>query len=221
MEHEFDFNLLIEAMSELVKRSLATLVPVFIALVASGLAVDYYLADYSWANLCVGVLQFVICYYLVKGLARHSGLLADGDEGPGFGAYFGLSFVIGLGTTLGYLLLVLPGIFLAVRWSLAFPFLFAGENYEGRDGAIGSSWAITGTVFWQILAAYSAAIVLTVISLFAYYQTGIAAGGAPLLAWLAVGNVTSAASTTFALVLGFASFLLLRTDREELTRIFA
>ena len=81
---EFDFNLLIAAMGELAMRSLATLVPVFFALFASGLAVDYYFAEYSFAGLFAGVLQFVISYFLVKGLARHSGLLSEGDAAPGF-----------------------------------------------------------------------------------------------------------------------------------------
>ena len=218
---EFDFNLLIAAMGELAMRSLATLVPVFFALFASGLAVDYYFAEYSFAGLFAGVLQFVISYFLVKGLARHSGLLSEGDAGPGFAAYFGVSFVIGLGTTVGFLLLVLPGFFLAVRWMLAFPFLFSGETYEGSNGAIGSSWEMTRAVFWKLLAGYIVSIVLFAISLYAYYMYGSVFDQTIGLIWLGVANLASAASTIYMLVLAFASFLLLRGDNEELARIFA
>lgn len=218
---EFDFNVLIDAMGELARRSLATLVPVFLALVAVSLTVDFYFAEYALASFFVAVIQFVISYFLAKGLARHSGLLAEGDEGPGFWAYFGVSFVIGLGTSVGYLLLVLPGIFLSVRWMLAFPFLFSGETYDGSTGSISSSWAMTGPVFWKLLAAYIVSIVLLAISMYAYYLYASTLDPATEFVWLSVANVASAASTIYMLVLGFAAFLSLRTDKEELERIFA
>jgi hypothetical protein len=41
------------------------------------------------------------------------------------------------------------------------------------------------------------------------------------LMWIGVANLASATSTIYMLVLGFASFLLLRNDDEELARIFA
>jgi hypothetical protein len=157
----------------------------------------------------------------VKGLAQHSGLLAEGEEGPGFGSYFGMSFVIGLGTSVGYLLLVLPGIFLSIRWMLAFPFLFSGKTYEGSDGAIGSSWAMTGPVFWKLLAGYIVSIVFTAIGIYAYVLYAGAFDPTMKHVWLAVAAIANAASTIYMLVLAFASFLLLRNDNEELARIFA
>lgn len=220
-DRELDFNVLIDAMGELARRSLVTLVPVFVALVALGLTVDFYYADYSIASLFVGVAQLVISYFLMKGLARHSGLLAEGEEGPGFMAYFGVSLAIGLGTALGFLLLVLPGIFLSVRWMLAFPFLFSGETYEGSSGSISSSWEMTRPVFWKLLAGYIVSIVFLAISLYAYYHYAIALDRTTELVWLSVANVAGAASTIYMLVLGFAAFLVLRTDREELERVFA
>jgi len=222
MEYDdFELGALINAIGELARRSLGTLVPVFFAIFALGFAVDYFFGDAIWAGVVVGIGQFVIGYFFAKELARDAGLLAPGAIGPGFGAYFGVSFLVGLGTGIGYLLLIIPGIFLQIRWMFAFPILFSPEdNAQGTD-SIARSWAMTGKVFWKLLAGWVMGLIFTAIAFYAYIYWAFVPDQPTHLLGLAVANAATAASAVYALLLGFAAFLLSRNDRAELERIFA
>lgn len=217
---KLDIGTLFYAMRELALRSMPVLLPVFLLLTAVGLLFDYFLPDLAGAQLILAVTQFVLSYFLVKGLAVHSDLLEEGAIGPGFGAYFGVSFMMGIGVSLGFLLLVIPGIILTVRWLLAFPALFNPEGYSSDRGALLQSWDMTGPVFWKLLPPYLFGLAFLGISLGAYRQVEEGAGDTMTLAALAVANLASATSTVFNLLLGFAAFLLLHVDRDDLARVF-
>src|SRR5690606_15174724 len=85
---------------------------------ACGFLVDIVLEETSAAGLLNSVVGFVASYFLMRALMGGSGLLPEGETG-GFWAYFGVSFVAGLGIGLGFVLLVVPGVILLVRWSPA------------------------------------------------------------------------------------------------------
>jgi hypothetical protein len=108
-------------------------------------------------------------------------LVADAYLGravdPGASMRFGLrrvgsvmwvSLLAGLGIFVGLLLLVVPGVYLAVAWSVAIPVLL-GENLRGR-AALRRSRALVRSRFWPcagvlFLSFLLAAIVTAVIAL--------------------------------------------------------
>ncbi|RJY08670.1 hypothetical protein D6201_04220 [Aurantiacibacter aquimixticola] len=201
-------------MLELARRSLATIVPVFFALFAVGFAIEFYFPDGIWIGIVIAIAQFVICYFLAKGLAQHVGLIGEGETGPGFGSYFGVAFLVGLGTAIGFLLLVIPGIVLTVRWLLAFPAVFAGGN-----SPISKSWEMTGPVFWKLLAAYIIGMLLIGVTFLAY-SYAYDADQTVHIAALAVANAAAAANSIYSFLLGFAGFVLLRDDSAALEEVF-
>ena len=222
MQRDFEFPELIEAMGELVRKGLPTILPVLFALVALGFGVDYVLGDETGSVLIISIGQFVISYFLVVGLARDSGLLGENEDGPGFGSYFGLAFVMGLGIGVGFLLLVIPGIFLTIRWLLAFPILFSPDDYgEEGKGSLGQSFAWTGPVAWKLTAAWIIGFLLSGVSLLAYSWMGFAPDQMTMIIGYGVANLAAALNTVYTLVLGFAAFLLLRDDKAELEEVFS
>jgi hypothetical protein len=93
--------------------------------------------------------------------------LADRGARARFWALLGLSILSGVGILLGLALLVLPGLYLLVRWTVAVPVLIAersgvvealtrsGEEIEGRF------WAVLAVclVFWATFALATAVVI--------------------------------------------------------------
>lgn len=218
---DFTFDALIGAIRELGMRSLATIVPVLVVMVGVGIVGDYYFLDASWYNFAWAIAQFLICYALVRGLARHAGLIEEGGADAGFGGYFVVSFLMGIGISFGYLLLVVPGIVLTVRWLFAFPLLFADRDFSDSRGALSRSWDMTGKIFWKLLAAYCVSLVLMGLGVAAYLYPGELASDTAFLVSISLANCANSAATIFDILLGFAAFMLMRNDKEELAQIFS
>lgn len=98
--------------------------------------------------LPAGLISLGAQYYLTATALEGRGLREPGRRNR-FGAFWGLNIVSGLGILLGYLLLILPGLYLSARWMVASPALLAEDN--GVNDALGESWAITQPSFWAIL----------------------------------------------------------------------
>jgi hypothetical protein len=69
----------------------------------------------------------------------------------GVGTVFGISILNGLGVLLGLVLLVIPGIVLLVRWTIAIPYAL-GED-AGVTDSLQGSFEETRGAFWPILLA--------------------------------------------------------------------
>ncbi|WAT18585.1 hypothetical protein OZN62_03110 [Aurantiacibacter sp. MUD11] len=221
MKATFEFDELLAKMIELAQRSLVSLAPLFVVLTAVGLGVDYYLSDSTFAGLFLTIFQFVLSYFFVKKLAEVVGFIEEGEIGPGFGAYFGLSFVMGLGTGIGFLLLVLPGMYLTIRWILAYPMLFAPRESGGNPAEpLRASWQATGPVFWKLAVAYLFSLVALALTFYIYWDPGFDELLRPQLIPLAIANVLSSAVLIYNIILGFAAFLLVSGDIHETVEVF-
>jgi hypothetical protein len=69
-----------------------------------------------------------------------------------FGSVLLISILVGLAVFVGLLLLIIPGIFLAVMFSVAIPALVV-ENRRGTD-AMGRSWNLVKGHFWHALGLF-------------------------------------------------------------------
>jgi hypothetical protein len=88
-----------------------------------------------------GVIAVFAQFMVTSRLLRRAGLMrAEGQAGRG-ASFFVALLLTGVGIAIGFLLLVLPGIYLWARWSLVAP-LVIGEG-AGVSDAISESWART------------------------------------------------------------------------------
>jgi hypothetical protein len=73
--------------------------------------------------------SFIAGYFLYEHLLRREGLLAPNRTGRSFWPYLGVAILTGLATMLGFVLLIVPGLILMARWSIASALVVA----EGRS----------------------------------------------------------------------------------------
>ncbi|HYD23902.1 MAG TPA: hypothetical protein VEB68_03835 [Croceibacterium sp.] len=165
-------------------------------------------------DVAVSIVGVVAGYLL---LARY--LAARGRLQPGgsrIWAYIGMSILSAIAMVLGFLLVIVPGIILMVRWSTASGFLIGGR--EGVTDALGASWRATRGHSWPI---FFAAIVL--------FIAAIVAGGAVGGLFGLMGELPTALASAFieaaagALFLAFAIGVYCRVhhDAAQLSEVFA
>lgn len=117
-------------------------------------AIDTFAPDNPGLNFVSAVAAVFAQYGVTRGALRAGRL----PSGPGSGASFvGALILSGLGIALGFVFLILPGIYLWARWSLVSP-LIVGEGM-GATEALRTSWTRTQAVVAPISGAL---LVLTV-----------------------------------------------------------
>jgi hypothetical protein len=131
-----------------------------------------------------------------------------------FGSVLLISILVGLAVMVGLLLFIIPGIFLAVMFSVAIPALVV-ENLRGTD-AMGRSWNLVKGNFWHALGLIIVAFILAAV------VGGIigAIGGAISDNWFVTWIFSSIAQIIVAPFTALVSVLLyldLRARTEALT----
>ena len=124
------------------------------AMIGLSLAVDA--TQIGWDNpgtgtFAIALLNLIAQYGLTKSILHD--LTGQVAERPRFFAFFGLGIVTTLGISLGTIALIIPGIVLLVRWSLAVPILLSADE-EGVFKSLGRSWRETGPHFWAIFLVF-------------------------------------------------------------------
>jgi hypothetical protein len=120
-----------------------------VGLTAINVALDQ-ISTGSGTALPAGIASLAAQYYLTASALERRGL-REPDGRNRFGAFWWLNLVSALGIALGYILLIVPGLYLMVRWSTASAVLLA--EGEGVSEALGGSGAIAARSFWPILGA--------------------------------------------------------------------
>jgi hypothetical protein len=193
-----------------------------VGLAAFGSFVDITYEESSGGYFLVSVASFVAGYFLLRAILRKCGLLREEKVG-GFGSYFGVSLLGGLGIIFGFLLLIIPGLVLMTRWSAAFALVVAED--EGVN-ALSESWELTRGNFWPIFAAMLVGFVPLVVFIVAV-GAGLAfseaavdqAAGTP--AELIAGNVVGNLYGVFSTALGIAVYWMLRGEQRGISEVFA
>jgi hypothetical protein len=109
-----------------------------------------------------GIISLVAQYALTIAALRKLGLARDGDRGARIPALFGLLLLTGAATLIGLLLLIVPGVILLARWSIAVPILLGEHATVGA--AMRQSWERTTGRFWPIFGVLAIYIVVLIIA---------------------------------------------------------
>ena len=124
----------------------------WLALVAAGAAVDLLLfnpAAGAYPGLVAAFAQFLLTGAALRRMGAHHAWGEPGRAAP----FIGVSLVSTIAIAAGLLCLILPGLFLYARWSVAMQ-LVIGEGMS-TGMAIGTSWRRTASRQWPILAAFT------------------------------------------------------------------
>lgn len=193
------------------------MVPALIFVVVVGLinaAATYYGLAYTTMTqqLAKGLfsmtISIVASYALLHTMLRKLGFLPQGTE-DAFLPYIGLSVLYTLGVGLGFILIILPGLFLMARWSVASPLLLV--RGKGVIKAMKDSWEQTkGNEFPIIIAVVLLMILFVGIS----FGAGIVFGPEDPVG-LVIGQIASAIGSAIGIALGVALYRLIVIGRDE------
>jgi hypothetical protein len=134
----------------------------------------------------------------------------------------GVAFLAGLGIGFGFLLLIVPGIFLLLMWSVAAPVTVAERL--GVTGSLGRSAELTEGARWNILALYLIVWVIMVVAsaisgavmVMVYGLQGLATamqGGLPI-AFFVINAITATAVTLFSAAMPTSLYVELRDWKD-------
>lgn len=146
-----------------------SVVPALVYLVVMtifGLGVAWYGLDHTalqtQAVLGLGsmVIGIVAAYFLLEAILRRAGY-ASSLRSDAFLPYIGLAIISAIATMIGLILLILPGLILMARWSVAQPLLLTSR--AGVMDALRTSWERTRGNEFPIIAAALALIALFVV----------------------------------------------------------
>lgn len=178
----------------------------FVLFYATGYSAIYIFLDLFYyeddkTNLFGGFVVWAAGYFLLLRLMEKAGYL-DGGKKSGLGTYFVLGIAVLLGVLVGFVALIVPGIYLSLRWLPAYADALRSGGSAGA--ALRRSWRMTEGA-WMPLAL--AAIYPGVL-----FFVGIGLGGAAAFepSLLTTGivvtyNVALSMSVAWFTVLGIAS----------------
>ena len=158
--------------------------------------------------------MIAMSYWLYAGMVR-------GTSSPGFDRiwpWIGIYILSLLGIVFGIVLLVVPGIILAVRWAVVLPLVIEGK-IPAMD-TFGESWSLTRGRGWSIFGAavilvIGMWIVAAIIAGFAFATGGLFATGAVI-----AGAISETFFSAVFIAFSVGAYRLLRDDSEELAEVF-
>jgi hypothetical protein len=154
-------------------------------------------------QLGIGLVKFAVgvsaAYLLLEAMMRRTGLRSPADEDV-FLPYLALSILYTLGVFAGFVAIIIPGLVVMARWSIAQPMLLAGG--QGVTKALGESWERTRGLEFQIIAAMLALLVVLIAAVIASSvmldQTGVVG--------IVVTQLASSAMTVMSLAMRVALY---------------
>ena len=192
--------------------------------IGTGFAIDAQAgAAVALFQLVTSVVSVIASYLLLAHFLERRGRLASRETR--IWAYIGMGILSGLGTIVGFILLIVPGVILILRWSAASGFLIGAR--KGVVESLSASWEATRGHSWPILGAGLVLFLLVIVA-------GVVVGGIGGGIGAAVGNMTTvtttvalvsglaeAVATVIFLAFGIAIYVLVDRDLGEIGEVFA
>ena len=167
-----------------------------------------------------GVFNLIAGYYLLVELLRRERLMQSKGS---VWSYVGASLLAGVGIVIGLILLIVPGLYLMARWSLAPAIVLA--RGERAIESLESSWEATRESAWTLLLVFLLFFVVLLIGgTMVGFVIGVFAGigglmGSPLI--LVATQLLSALGSVIAIAFSVAIYHLLAGGTREYEEAFA
>lgn len=170
------------------------------------------------AMLVGGIAGFVAQYWLIAGMTR-------GTVSPGFGRfwpYLGISILYGLALVLGFVLLIVPGIILMVRWVPLLPAVIDRESgamnafSDSFDLTRGHSWSVFGAGLIVVIGLMVASAVVGGVAV----GIGTVLGGVGTVFAAAVGSIAEQLANVVGLAFCVGAYHLLRGEDVTVAEVF-
>lgn len=164
------------------------------------------------------IISIVATYWLVAGMTR-------GTVSPGFDRfwpYIGISILYGLGIVFGFILLIVPGIILMVRWVAVLPAVI--DRDRDAIGSFGDSFGMTDGHSWSVFGA--GLVVMVGMMVFSAVVGGVAvgvgtvAGGPGGIVMSAIAAIAEQANNVIGYAFCVGAYHLMRDRSEVMAEVF-
>lgn len=163
------------------------------------------------------VVSIAAAYLLYRKILVDEGMIEV--EGR-FGRYFGASLLSGLGMVVGFIFLIVPGLYLAARWSVAGPLAITRDLKAGA--ALRASWELTRHSVGTLMLIYLVLVLAFLSAIFAVaFGTALAFGTEDGLAATVLPGLVADAGFVLGCVLTVAITIELTGSQSETEAIFA
>jgi hypothetical protein len=157
--------------AELMRDGVVPILAFCLPLVAVGTVADASLGSADAGGMAI-VAESIIAIAAQYWLTRHALQAAGRPPAPGslFGRFFLLSLIISVGVSIGFFLLVIPGVILSIRLAASAPALIE-EDLTVRE-AMDSSWQRTKDHFWPLLQVFGLLFLPSILFLWSVFFVG-------------------------------------------------
>ncbi|MEP3050164.1 MAG: hypothetical protein ABJP48_02255 [Erythrobacter sp.] len=192
----------------------------------SDIASSDFEAFFEFVGLGAGLVEIVvfiilvIAQYALWQSVMHNEQLGNNYADARYLAFAGQSILAVIGTGFAMLLLIIPGIILASRWSLA-PALLIGNN-EGAIDALGKSWdAVRGNTVPVALAYTAGAVGLSLVSYLFYPAAGFQGSSSVMSLVITIAShLVSNVGTVLLVAIGVYLFSVFFSSNDAITEVF-
>ena len=150
-------------------------------------------------GLATMVVGIAAAYFLLDAMIERTGLRTR-TSGDMFLPYIGLSVLYTIAVGLGFIVVVIPGLLLMARWSIAQPSLVARGT--GIMQALGESWEKTSGAEFKIIGA---ALLLLILPIAGVIACSVLFKPDDLVG-IVLGQLISSAATVISLGMGVALY---------------
>jgi hypothetical protein len=203
------------AMFALMRDNAAAVALSIIAMSTVGVAAEMVNPE-AYFSLPVSIASMLAQFIVMRAALDRMGLVQR--SGRAVGAYIGASILINIGVLLGLVLLIIPGVVLTLRWSIALPILLAED--QDASGSLSESWARTRGHALQILLAYLVPLAALVCAILAYATADPETAQVSMTA-SAIGNALMSLFSVMTWLLSVALYAAVTGAHEPLEEIFA
>lgn len=168
------------------------------------------------------VASFFIAYHFLAYLLRAEGLADTALQGQRYASMFGVMLLATLGIVAAMTLLIVPGLYVAARWSLA-QALVVGEGL-GTTEALRESWRRTASAVWPLAGTYFLITVASIIvMIFARRLAGyslIDPDAARALGGIIASGLTSGLSSVLSVCFAVSTYRLVGRSPAQFHAVF-
>lgn len=173
---------------------------------------DLYLTEFE-AFRAVSLLTLVLLLVQIIAIdrsLRSNNAVYGRDQGKAsfYPRAFGQSILYGLAVIIGLIFLILPGLFIALRWSISLPVLIAGN--KGVSECLSDSWRMTKGHELRLFAIFTTAQLLALAAILFEVLFLDELG----LVWFVISETLLSAGLIMCWYLQIAVFLTLRASDE-------
>lgn len=181
---------------------------------------DLYAYDEDRQYGLLGLVSWALGYVLFVGLMQRGGLLFAGKQ-TGIGTYFALCIAIGIPVVLALFVLILPGLYLLMRWSPAYS--RALVTTEGIGNAMRWSWEMTEPLQKPLALAMIAPVSAYAVSMammvpYEFYSDSL--GWTGFVTITVIANVALSVGVAWITIFGIASYGLVDESARRLENVF-